>query len=251
MFSRDLYNPKTRELWGVRVMGNVITTHEGNRIKYFDKRSGRYASTDTWPGSPAIALQRAFKEMNDRQKRGFSETERSRSRRCFEFRNRRSSKFWIVELDRDTLHIQFGRIPAEHYLDDAHYLYHGYDSSGQSRAKKFPTLEKARDSYTKLIQAKLKEGYKECYPRELLPCVFGQLYHILPTLNPAWLRWNDGAIPRIAQAIYDERRFADLPILADALEEAGCTSGDILEHCRRPGPHVRGCWVVDLVLDRS
>ena len=73
----------------------------------------------------------------------------------------------------------------------------------------------------------------------------------LPGIAATWLRWNDGAVPRIAQAIYDERRFADLPILADALEEAGCTSGEILEHCRGAGAHVRGCWVVDLVLGKE
>ena len=71
-----------------------------------------------------------------------------------------------------------------------------------------------------------------------------------PELDPAWLRWNDGTIPRIAQAIYDQRRFRDVPILADALEEAGCTNGDTLEHCRGPGPHVRGCWVVDRLLGK-
>jgi hypothetical protein len=55
----------------------------------------------------------------------------------------------------------------------------------------------------------------------------------------------------LAQVIYDERRFADLPILADALEEAGCTNTDILDHCRLPGEHVRGCWVVDLILRKE
>jgi hypothetical protein len=71
------------------------------------------------------------------------------------------------------------------------------------------------------------------------------------SLDPGWLTWNSGAIPKLAQAIYDERRFADLPILADALEEAGCTHADILDHCRRPGEHVRGCWVVDLLLSKE
>jgi len=42
-----------------------------------------------------------------------------------------------------------------------------------------------------------------------------------------------------------------MPILADALEDAGCTDAAILEHCRGPGPHVRGCWVVDLILGKS
>jgi hypothetical protein len=55
----------------------------------------------------------------------------------------------------------------------------------------------------------------------------------------------------LAQAIYDERAFDRLPILADALEDAGCTDAAILGHCRGPGPHVRGCWVVDLILGKS
>jgi hypothetical protein len=42
-----------------------------------------------------------------------------------------------------------------------------------------------------------------------------------------------------------------LPILADALEDAGCDNGDILSHCRSPGPHVRGCWAVDLILGKQ
>lgn len=54
-----------------------------------------------------------------------------------------------------------------------------------------------------------------------------------------------------ARSIYDERTFDRLPILADALEEAGCTNPDVLEHCRALGPHVRGCWVVDLILGKG
>ena len=54
----------------------------------------------------------------------------------------------------------------------------------------------------------------------------------------------------LAQAAYDERAFDRLPILADALEEAGCEDGGILDHLRGPGPHVRGCWVVDLLLGK-
>jgi hypothetical protein len=61
----------------------------------------------------------------------------------------------------------------------------------------------------------------------------------------------------LAQAAYEERELhsgaldpARLSVLADALEEAGCTGPDILNHCRRPGVHVRGCWVVDLLLGK-
>jgi hypothetical protein len=70
-------------------------------------------------------------------------------------------------------------------------------------------------------------------------------------VDSAWLAWNDGTIPRLAQAIYDERAHDRLPILGDALEDAGCTDAEILSHCRGAGPHVRGCWVVDLLLGRA
>ncbi len=70
-------------------------------------------------------------------------------------------------------------------------------------------------------------------------------------VDPAWASWNDGTIPRIARTICDEGRFEDLPILADALEDAGCTDQTILGHCRGPGPHFRGCWLVDLLLEKD
>jgi hypothetical protein len=66
-----------------------------------------------------------------------------------------------------------------------------------------------------------------------------------------WLAWNNGTVPKVAQAIYDERDFDRMPILADALEEGGCSEADILAHLRSPGPHVRGCWVVDLLLGKE
>jgi hypothetical protein len=69
-------------------------------------------------------------------------------------------------------------------------------------------------------------------------------------IDPAWLEWRGGTVRRIAQAIYDESRFEELPVLADALEEAGCTDADLLAHCRG-GEHVRGCWVVDGLLGKE
>jgi hypothetical protein len=70
-------------------------------------------------------------------------------------------------------------------------------------------------------------------------------------VDPAWLAWNHGTVPAIARHVYDDRAFHDLPILADALEDAGCTDADILAHCRGGGEHVRGCWVVDLLLGKQ
>jgi hypothetical protein len=67
-------------------------------------------------------------------------------------------------------------------------------------------------------------------------------------LDSAWLT---PAVISLAQTIYDERAFDRMPELADALEKAGCTSKEVLEHCRGGGPHVRGCWVVDLLLGKQ
>jgi hypothetical protein len=72
-----------------------------------------------------------------------------------------------------------------------------------------------------------------------------------PVIDPNWPRHNDGAVRRLALMIYQERRFEDLPILADALEDAGCTDAGLLAHCRGGGPHVRGCWVLDALLTRK
>ena len=70
-------------------------------------------------------------------------------------------------------------------------------------------------------------------------------------IDPAWRGWNDGMAVRIARAIYDERAFDRMPVLADALEDAGCDDPDILSHCRGPGPHYRGCFLLDALLDRE
>jgi hypothetical protein len=86
--------------------------------------------------------------------------------------------------------------------------------------------------------------------RAMLPDVFGNPFRPV-ALAPAWLAWNDGTVVKLAQAIYEDKAFDRLPILADALEEAGCQNQDILGHCRQPGPHVRGCWVVDLLLGKE
>jgi hypothetical protein len=87
--------------------------------------------------------------------------------------------------------------------------------------------------------------------------ILGDPFHP-PAINPSWLVWNDACVLRLAQVTYEERQLplgtldnGRLAILADALEEAGCTNADILNHCRQPGEHVRGCWVIDLILGKE
>jgi hypothetical protein len=77
--------------------------------------------------------------------------------------------------------------------------------------------------------------------------VFGNPSRPVP-FSPAWR--TDTAVT-LARQMYDARDFAAVPILADALQDAGCDSDEVLDHCRGPGPHVRGCWVVDLVLGKE
>jgi hypothetical protein len=77
--------------------------------------------------------------------------------------------------------------------------------------------------------------------------IFGNPFRPV-TLDPAWAT---STVLALAQGIYADRAFDRLPILADALQDAGCEDADILDHCRSDGPHVRGCWVVDLVLGKS
>jgi hypothetical protein len=80
--------------------------------------------------------------------------------------------------------------------------------------------------------------------------VFGNPFQPV-AVNPDWLTWRDGTVPKLAQGIYDDHRFDLLPILADALEEAGCDNAEILTHCRSAGPHLRGCWVIDCALAKA
>jgi hypothetical protein len=66
-----------------------------------------------------------------------------------------------------------------------------------------------------------------------------------------WLTWQGGLVVALARQADESGDYGVLPVLADALEEAGCTDADLLTHCRSGGGHLRGCWAVDLLLGRS
>jgi hypothetical protein len=77
--------------------------------------------------------------------------------------------------------------------------------------------------------------------------IFGNPFRLV-AVDPRWLT---STVLALARGIFADRAFDRMPILADALQDAGCESDDILGHCRGPGPHTRGCWVVDLVLGKE
>ncbi|MCU0704227.1 MAG: hypothetical protein MUF18_09660 [Fimbriiglobus sp.] len=83
---------------------------------------------------------------------------------------------------------------------------------------------------------------------QLVREVFGSLRFRPVMIQPTW---RTETVVALATGIYAESAFDRMPILADALEDAGCDHADILSHCRGDGPHVRGCWVVDLLLGKE
>jgi hypothetical protein len=87
---------------------------------------------------------------------------------------------------------------------------------------------------------------------QVLRDICGNPFRPRPGLDAAWLGWGGGTVVSLARAVYEERRWGETPVLADALEEAGCDDAEMLGHLRRQGPgHVRGCWCLDLVLGKE
>jgi len=82
---------------------------------------------------------------------------------------------------------------------------------------------------------------------ELFRCILGNPFQSV-AVDPSW---RTSTAVALAVGSHDERAFDRLPILADALQDAGCEDEQLLGHCRGPGPHVRGCWALDLVLGKG
>jgi hypothetical protein len=92
----------------------------------------------------------------------------------------------------------------------------------------------------------------------LLREVVADPFRPVPAVDPAWPAWQGDTPARLAQAAYDERHLPEgtldptrLALLGDALQDAGCTDPDLLRHLRGPGPHVKGCWALDIVLGKE
>jgi hypothetical protein len=91
--------------------------------------------------------------------------------------------------------------------------------------------------------SKTDSSFKAVFLRD----IFGNPFRPV-TFDPEWRTSN---VVSLAKSMYESRDFAAMPILSDALQDAGCDHADILDHCRGSGPHVRGCWVVDVALGNA
>jgi hypothetical protein len=117
----------------------------------------------------------------------------------------------------------------------------------------------AASDWRAALEAEGAETRKQCHFLSDIVRVPVPTFSTSPQPLPATvLNWHDRTIPRLAQAIYDERKMpegtldpARLAILADALLDAGFEDEALIQHCRSEGPHVRGCWVVDLILGKQ
>jgi hypothetical protein len=106
--------------------------------------------------------------------------------------------------------------------------------------------------------AKQVEASEKRRQAGLLRCVFGACAFHSVSVDNSILYWNDGVVRKLATEAYKQRCMPKgtldngrLAVLADALEDAGCTNANLLGHLRGPGPHVRGCWALDLILSRE
>jgi hypothetical protein len=100
-------------------------------------------------------------------------------------------------------------------------------------------------SYSRKPTRQEKREYRE--QAILLREIFGNSFRPID-FDPNWLT---STVVAISTGIYNDRASDRMPILADALQDAGCENEDMLNHCRQPGEHVRGCWVVDLLLGKE
>jgi hypothetical protein len=122
------------------------------------------------------------------------------------------------------------------------------DTHAALRAAPGDEIRAARAAWAVAVAAKTQEQTLQC---RLLRCIIGNPFCPI-ILDSAWLTWHDGLLVSMARLMYESRDFTDMPILADALEEAGCTDQEMLWHCRQQGAvHVRGCWVMDLILGKE
>jgi hypothetical protein len=107
-----------------------------------------------------------------------------------------------------------------------------------------PTLLRARLKDHGVEEVERRVADEKAYQCALLRELIGSPFRPV-RIEASWRRWNDGCVPRLARLIRDEGRLDELPVLADALEDAGCDDPILLGHCRSACGHLPGCWALD------
>ncbi len=133
-----------------------------------------------------------------------------------------------------------------HAVEAARYLFESEDSAPRLAEE---SLRHGRES---VWYSDYSHDHKQVRAEEQAQCdlireVIGSPFRKVRFLK----KWRTDTAVALARQMYESREFSAMPILADALQETGCDNEDVLNHCRGPGPHVRGCWVVDLVLGKE
>jgi hypothetical protein len=124
----------------------------------------------------------------------------------------------------------------------------GYAAAAARAASVSPGNDLAAHGAASAVYACARKALERAAQAVLLRDIFGNPFRPV-VVDPNWLT---STVVALAKGIYEERAFDRMPILADALQDAGCDNDDILNHCRdAKQTHVRGCWVVDLVLGKS
>jgi hypothetical protein len=137
-------------------------------------------------------------------------------------------------------------------------VYWSVQLDAHERASERAIFAFLRSSYTSFVPAAARVAACEAErasQASLLREMFASPFHSTPVLAPAWRYWQGSIVMDLARTAYNSRELpagvldpTRLAVLADALEEAGCSAGRLLDHLRRPGPHPRGCWAVDAIL---
>jgi hypothetical protein len=125
------------------------------------------------------------------------------------------------------------------------------------QAREFARLQAVRDAAYEVPpgwseqQHNAEESRRECRRQvEVMFEIFGNPFRPVK-IDLNWLHCNSGAADAILQMVCEEQRYAELPYLADALMDAGCSEEALLRHLREPGGHVRGCWAIDALMGRE
>jgi hypothetical protein len=143
-------------------------------------------------------------------------------------------------------------IEPEHVNDPYYYWRNEYEMpNGWREAEHYPYPIQIATMVADAFDSDVEKSEGWSYERDqqllLIRDIFGNPFRPV-TLDPRWLT---STVLDLARTIYDERVYERMPILADALMDAGCDSEEIINHCRGEGPHVRGCYVVDLILSKK